>query len=45
MIHYPTSTYDHYSNSQCIKYDTLHETRTNVPHNVSDHHFPLSLVD
>ena len=34
IIRYPTSTYYPYLNSQCIKYGTLHETMTNVPHNV-----------
>jgi hypothetical protein len=37
MIHYPTSTHDPHSHAKCIKYDTLYETGTNVPHNVSSH--------
>jgi hypothetical protein len=35
VIHYPTSTYDHYSADKCIKYGILYEIKTNVPHNVS----------
>jgi hypothetical protein len=45
MIHYSTSTHDLHLHAKFIKYDTLYETGTNVPHNVSDYLLPMNPVD